>query len=211
MKIRLKLPEAAADYVRHARFETLKALGEETRAELLEPAPFGMYLLAYGAEQDHPLGMAEFTFYDQVYPSFAGSPYPDSFGLEKIGAFESFVGTRTVYVEPEARAQVPSYYLMLAMAGSRFAYGCGARFTTASTNAADGYLMRLYEKTGGKLVGTYRDQSQAPFEIAVFVFDLEQLVNHPAMRRLERKVEIDPQIAQTIRSRRAWDRGLKCA
>ena len=211
MRIKLTLPETAADYIRHARSETLKSIGEEIRPELLEPAPFGMYLLAYGADEGRPLGMAEFTFYDQVYPSFGETPYPASLGLANIAPFESFVGTRTLYVEPEARSQVPPYYLLLSIAGCRFAHACGAKFTTASTNAANDYLVRLYSKTGGRLLGTYRDPAQARSELAVFVFELEKIMDHRATRRLAGRVEIDPAIARTIRSHRNSSPGRKCA
>ena len=43
--------------------------------------------------------------------------------------------------------------------------------------------MRLYRRTGGELVGTYVDEAQARTEIAVFVFELESILRHRAMRR----------------------------
>ncbi len=204
MKIKLTLPEQAVDYVRHARLETLRAVDQSIEPELIEPSPFGMYLLAYGPDEEQPLGMAEFTFYRQVYESFEQSPYPKNIRLKDFGPFESFVGTRTIYVEPEARGQLPPYYLLLAMAGSRICYDFGARFTTATTNASNDYLMRLYEKTGGKLVGTYRDPNVGHFDIAVFVFDLEAIAHHRAMKRLEKHLIVDPQVFSTVQSRSRW-------
>ena len=201
MKIKLTLPEKNAEYIRHARLQTLESIGAKVSPEVLEPVPFGMYLLAYGDDESKPLGMIEGAFYNQIYDSFEHSPHPESFRLSEFGDFESFVGTRTIYVEPEARDKVPPYYLMLSIAGCQMAHQLGARFSTASTLIENDNLIQLYRKTGGKCLGSYEDKEQAKSEIIGFIFEMEKLINHPATRRLADKVEIDPKIVETIRSR----------
>ncbi len=203
MTIRLELPEDIAPYFNHARAETMREAGCDPGGGPLDPAPFGMYLVA--RDRQGIVGLAEFCFFDQVYSSFADAYCPERVPLASYGPFGQFVGTRTIFVEPSARRRMPPVFLMLALAGCRLASSLGARFTTATTSAANRGLLGLYRKTGGELVGTLRDVEGVPCEIAVLVFQLANVMSHPAMARLDGMVEVDPEIAKEIRQRSARD------
>ena len=85
MTIKLVLPENESEFIRHARTETLRSCGEEVTPAAVAPCPFGAYYIAYDDENNHcPIAMAEVAFHDQVYQSFAESPYPASLGLEEF-------------------------------------------------------------------------------------------------------------------------------
>ena len=52
MKIKLIYPEQEAEFIRHARTETLKSIGEEPCAALIEPSPFALYFIAYDETEE---------------------------------------------------------------------------------------------------------------------------------------------------------------
>ena len=120
-------------------------------------------------EDDHPIGVAEFAFYRDVYNSLE-SAYPKHIALQRFGSFEESAGIRTIYVEPHARSRIPPCYLLLCFASCLLGHRMGVRFTTATKDANNHRLRRLYESTGGIMIGTYWDQMEAPFEVAVFLF-----------------------------------------
>jgi len=211
MKIKLVPAEQEAEFIRHARAETLKSIDEEVTAEAIEPSPFALYLIAY--DGNRPVALAEIAFHDQVYESFAKSPYPQSFNLDSFCPFDSMAGIRTIYVEPDYRQRAGSIYLQLIFAGGLVVGPLGARFATATTNAADAYLNRLYRKTGGKEMETFVMHGAAKCEVALYVFDLNVLLNHKLIDRVasSTECEIDLEVAREIRSRSRWDEERRCA
>ena len=59
-----------ADYIRHARLETLKAVCVQPRPELVEPLPVARYVLAYDERSDRPIGMGESAMLADVYKDY---------------------------------------------------------------------------------------------------------------------------------------------
>jgi len=214
MKIRLDLPEIAGDFIRHARTETLKSVDETPTPPAVEPSPFGFYFIAYDEEDgNRPIALAESAFYDQVYPSFADSPYPASLNLDQFCPFEEMAGVRTIYVEPDCRHRSASLYLQLILAGAQTFWELGARYVTATTNADNAYLNRLYAKTGGHALNTFRGKEFGECEVAPWVFHIDNLRQLNLMKRaaLGMKFEIDLQIAHTLRARTRWNQSLEAA
>ena len=83
--------------------------------------------------------------------------------------------------------------MALSLASAKLFYSRGARYATATTNSSAHYLRKLYLKITGELAGqTVVDG----IDTALFVFDLERLLNHRVMRRVspyfafERDVEL---------------------
>ena len=89
----------------------------------------------------------------------------------------------------------------------------GARFGTATTAATDTYLNRLYIKTGGKRMDLIQRDDEGKSAIALFVFNLADLMNHKLIQRVAAStdIEIDPDTLQMIRSRNLWDEQRQCA
>ena len=212
MKVKLVLPEQEAVYIRHARTETLKNIGEDPTPEAIEPTPFAFYFIAYD-EDGHRIGMAEIAMLEQVYGSFAESPYAGNFDQSHFAPISEMAGIRTIFVEPEYRRHAGSIYLQLILAGGRVVTALGAKVGTGTTNASDSYLGRLYEKTGGKALGTYRIDGVVKSDIALYVFDLDTLMNHKLIRRVASSLnaDIDTETVHTLLSRSPQFVGRKSA
>jgi hypothetical protein len=182
MRIALADHEKDASYIRHARIETLKALRLDPHPSLVEPMAVSKYVLAYNDESGQPIGMSESAMLSDVYASYHDAPYGSLCDLNTYCSLSQMAGMRTVFVEPEHRAS-SSLFLALTLGSARLFYGFGARFATATTRADDEYLNRLYEKSGGDRIGTYvMDLTNEP--VSLFVFDLEKMLGHRAMRRV---------------------------
>lgn len=211
MKIKLVLPEQEADYIRRARTETLNNLGEEVTAAAVEPTPFAFYFVAYD-EKERPIGMAEIALLDQVYGSFPESPYAGNFDMTEFGPISEFAGIRTIFVEPEYRHKAGSIYLQLVLAGARLVSALGVTFGTATTVASDQYLGRLYEKTGGRAMGNFRNGGSES-DIAFFVFRIDDLINHKLIKRMAASLdlEIKQEIVDSLMARSPLAEERKCA
>ena len=213
MTIRLTLPEQEPDYIRHARIETLKNIGEKVVPEAIEPQPIALTFLAYdNASDTKPIGLAEIAFHEQIYPSYAEGPYPNTCDLAQFCPFAHMAGIRTIFVEPGYRHKAAALYLQLVYAGAQVAHGLGAKFGTASTRADNHYLRRLYERTGGTQMGPFQMEGAAE-EVVLFVFEITALLEHKLMRRAvaETRFDLDPTIAHTIRSRSLVRSQRQCA
>ncbi len=213
MTIKLVLPEEEPGFIRHARTETLKSLHESPTQAAIAPAPFAFYVMAFAAPSDTPIALAEFTMFDQVYKSFVESPYPASMDLARFCPMDQMAGVRTIYLEPEYRQTTGSLYLQLVATGCQIAQRLGARFSMATTNSENDYLNRLYAKTGGRPFAPIHMEGLAEIEIAPWIFNIRELLNHRLVRRAHANaaIDIDFERAWKIRSRTAWDEHCHCA
>lgn len=212
MTIKLVQPGNESEFITHARTETLRTHGEEVTPAAVAPCPFGAYYIAYN-DENRPVAMAEVAFHDQVYQSFAKSPYPASLNLDQFCSIGKMVGIRTIYVEPEYRQRAGSLYFALILAGARTSLKLGARFATATTDAKNAYLKRLYGKTGGLPLPTIRMEGLADCDVAPWIFNVRDLVNNKLIQRgaAGARIEIDMNLARTLRARSLWDQQRKCA
>lgn len=187
MRIEVVSADQRVDYIRYARAETIKAVGGAVTAEAIEPIPAARYVLAYGEDGSQPIGMAESAMHAAIYESYAESPYASVCDLDTVCPISQMAGIRTIFVEPEHRAKSPLFFILAAASAMVFR-GYGATHSTATTNAADSYLNNLYKRVGGQLMGTSQINGfDAPSSF--FLFDLEQLLEHRAMRRCMRSIE----------------------
>ena len=194
MRIAVAHAQDDASYIRHARRETLKSLQVDPHPSLLEPTPIAKYVFAYDDQTGQPIGMGESAMLRDAYGTYDDSPYACLADLNSYCPVQEMAGMRTVFVEAEYRTN-SSLFLALTLGSAKLFYGLGARFATASTRAADHYLNRLYEKWGGDRLGTF---CLGGFEepSSLFVFDLEQMLNHRAMRRVSRYISFELGIEQ---------------
>jgi hypothetical protein len=199
VRLRVEPAESRASYIRHARVETLRAIGGHIAPEHIEPIPYAVYLFAL-AGGDHPIGVAEACFLQQHYASIDEVPYAASCDLQSYCPFEQLAGIRTVYAEPEARLHLGVYpKLILAMA--YIFRSLGARYSTATTSAQDTQLARLYDRTGGIRAATFTVGSIKDEPLALYLFELDALLRHPAVRRMMRCLELDVPLLESIRLR----------
>jgi hypothetical protein len=202
MKIKLTSLETGSGYIRHARTETLRAVNADVNSALVEPVPCATYLLAYDREGGKPIGMSESAFHSQIYRGYEDGPYTSLCDLNDICPFSRMAGMRTVYVEPEYRQRRP-VFLHLVLASARLFSQFGAEYATVTTNAADDYLNNLYEKMGGRHLGNVRMDGVYDSDSSVFVFHLDTVLQHKALRHVTREFDMDLTMAQNIMTRRA--------
>jgi hypothetical protein len=189
MRIAIAHHEKDAAYIRHARIETMKAVNFDAHPSMFEPTPVAKYVFAYDDRTGEPVGMGESAMLSDVYESYEDSPYASLCDGNTYCPFHEMAGMRTVYVEPEYRSN-SSLFLALTLGSAKLFYSFGARFATASTRGTDQYLNRLYEKWGGKRIGTFcMDDKNEPSSL--FVFDLEKMLSHRAMSRVSRYISFD--------------------
>jgi hypothetical protein len=193
------LAEDAADYIRHARHETLRSIGAELHPELTEPLGYAVYLLAYDAD-GRTIGMAESCFLEQHYASWEQAPYAPFCDLEAICPFAQLASIRTVYAEPEARRH-PGLYLKLILGSAYIFRSLGASHSMATTDASNAGLARLYDKTGGRRLATFKFKDYHHGEIAAYAFDLDALLRHPWAPRMMRDLEVSADVVQMVRAR----------
>ncbi|MGB7325568.1 MAG: hypothetical protein WBD31_11910, partial [Rubripirellula sp.] len=182
MRIEIADPALDAQYIRHARTETLKAVCIDPQSANVEPVPIATYLIAYDERTDQPIGMAESAMLQDVYGTYANSPYASVTDLDAYCPISEMAGMRTVFVEPEYRSS-SALFLALTIGSAKLFYGRGARFGTASTRADDRYLNRLYQKMGGDRVGTFHGDSTSE-PSSLFVIELQKLSQHRCMKRV---------------------------
>ena len=188
MKITLADHDQDADYIRHARRETLRALRIPATELMLGTAPFSKCVLAHYENGSHPIGMGESALLSDAYGRYENAPYAHVCDLKKYGPLNQIAGMRTVFAEPDHR-QKNSLFLALTFGSAKLFYGLGARFATASTRAADQYLNSLYAKLGEHVGTFYNDQLGEP--ASLYVFDLTKTLNHRIMRRISRYVTFE--------------------
>lgn len=189
MRIALADLEKDASYIRHARIETLKAVRLDPHPSLVEPMAVSKYVLAYDDETGQPIGLGESAMLSDVYDSYDDAPYASLGNLNAYCPLSQMAGMRTVFVEPEHRSS-SSLFLALALGSAQLFHGFGARFATATTRGDDAYLNRLYAKLGGDRVGTY-DMDLTNEPSSLFVFDIEEMLGHRAMRRISRYISFE--------------------
>ena len=214
MKIKLVLPEEEAQFIRHARTETLKDHGDRPYRASVEPTPWGLYLVAFDeTNRNRPIGMVELAFLDQIYHSFEESPYPRAMNLDQLCPIKKMTGIRTIYVEPGYRRQARSIYLQLILAAARTVWALGARFVTATADVEDHYLNRLYTKTGGWALDTVPLENNSESSVTAYLFDVGRLLENKLVKRgtTDVEIDIDPQVALHVRSRNVLERELQCA
>jgi hypothetical protein len=177
-----ELSDEQLTYFRHARFETLRAIGVDPVAATLEPLPLGVYVFA---EDDFggAIGMAEASFIQPEFETYKELPFGDQFDLERICPVETMARLRTIYVEPthrKTRALFPQMCMCMAYVFT----GLGARFTIATTNACDDRLALLYSKLGGERLSTLRMDGFGEVPLTLYLLDLGALLRHRARDRL---------------------------
>ena len=183
MRIAVGHHEDHATYIRHARTETLRSLCIEPHPALVEPVAASKYVFAYDDQSGQAIGMGESAMLGDIYDSYHDTPYATLGDLTAFCPLSEMASMRTVYVEPEYRNN-SSLFLALTLCSAKVFHGYGARFATATTRADDAYLNRLYSKWCGERVGTFRmELTNEPSSL--FVFDLERMLSHRAMRRVE--------------------------
>lgn len=202
LTLRVALAEDIEDYVRYARAETLKAIAAHVRPEHTAPIPHAVYLLAYLAGHEQPVGLAEACLLEQHYGTYDDVPYRDVADIQAICPFEELAGIRTVYADPAFRLH-HALYLKLILGQAYIFRSMGAQCATATTNARDARLGRLYDKTGGRRLGEVILGSVSDGALAVYLFDLDRLLQHPMTTRMRRDLDLDPSIIATVRRRRA--------
>ncbi|MCA9215403.1 MAG: hypothetical protein KDB27_20200 [Planctomycetales bacterium] len=180
MRIEIAHHEADAEYIRHARLETLRSLNVEPDPSLIEPIAVATYLIAYDDETEQPVGMAEVAMLGDIYESFDDAPYASLCDLNAYCCINRMAGMRTVYVEPEYRHK--SVFLALTIGAAKLLYSKGALYSTATTRASDQHLNRLYEKCGGERLGAVSLGHKDP--TSLFVFDLAKTASHRTLKRL---------------------------
>ena len=182
MRITIANSRTDAPYIRHARLETLNACRVNPHPELVEPVPTAKYMFAYDDRAGQPVGMVECVKFGDIYDSYEESPFATVCDLGSYCPMERMSVIRTLYLEPKYRVQ-SSLFGSLASAAVRRVYRLGARYAIARTRAADPYLNRLYARCGGERVGTLRMELINQLS-SLFVFDLDQILRHRAMRRV---------------------------
>ncbi len=201
---RVTLPEHEASYIQHARSETLRAIDGRPGTFGVDPVPQAVYTVAYDTERDRRCGLTECAFQHDLAAGYEELPCASGMAaeLDQLCPFPLMAGIRTMFVEPEYRVQ-RSLFLHLSLASAYVFRTLGARYTLATTNAADARLGALYEKLGGMRLGTCPAGGQ---QLALFVFSLDELVSHRAMDRVRANLEVDFHVLHTIR-RRGLDAG----
>lgn len=202
---RVTLAEHAADYIRYAREETLKAIRAHVHPDVTAPIPHAIYLLAYADGRDEPVGLAEACFLAQHYGSYDRVPYRQVADLPSLCPFPRLAGIRTVYADPAYRLR-HGLYVKLILGQAHIFRSLGARASTATTDAGDARLARLYDKTGGRRLGEVSLGGISDRPLAVYLFDLDALLRHPMTPRMRRDLAVDSAVVAIARSRRAMTR-----
>jgi hypothetical protein len=183
-------------YFKHARLKTLRAIGVDPVAEMLEPLPHGVLLFAED-DTDGPIALAEASFLQPDFEAYSRLPFRDRFGLERICPVEAMARLRTIYVEPSHR-KTRALFPQLCMCMAHVFSGLGARFTIATTNAEDDSLALLYAKLGGKRLGVVTVDGFGGVHLALYLLDLSSLLRHRARDRLLSGLMVHPSILQAV-------------
>lgn len=198
IRFELVPPDQAAGYIRHARIETLRAIRAEPRPELVEPLAPAVYTIAFDTASARPAALAECYFQHDLVADYANLPYASVAGLRALCPFHLLAGIRTLFVEPEYRVRHP-LFLHLCLCSAYVFRTLGARFATATTDAANEHLAGLYDRLGGTRLGTFRMQEAGAHEFALYAFDLDRMAGHPALDRLRQRLTIDFHLLHTAR------------
>ena len=186
MNIREASIEVDATYIRHVRRETLTSLGVTPTPELIEPVPVSKYLVAY--DEAKPIGLAESALLRDIYGSYGESPSDAICDLNTYCPIDEMASIRTVYADPDRRG-MGSLFLSLTLASATVFHGLGARFATATTGISAHALQRLYLKYGGEIAG--EGSVGGGLEVTLFVFDLQRLLSHRALKRVSQYFAFD--------------------
>ncbi len=200
IRLRVALAEHIDGDIRHARTETLRAIGGHLRPELMTPMPYAIYLLAYLSGRPTPIGLAEACFLEQHYGEYAQVPYGDVYDIPSICPFPQLASIRTVYTDPAFRLH-HALYVKLILGQAHIFRSLGARYAAATTNADDERLARLYDRTGGVRLGQKRFEGLFDNPIAVYLFELDALLRHRMTTRMLRDLELDMSVVSTARAR----------
>jgi hypothetical protein len=95
---------------------------------------------------------------------------------------------------------VSQKFLHLVLASACLFRQFGAEYATSTTNA---YLNNLYTKLGGRHLGNLQMDGVHDSPSSVFVFHIDTLLEHKAMRHVTREFDMDLTTVQHIMTRRA--------
>jgi hypothetical protein len=193
--------ETDFSYIKEVRSRTLEAIGLSPETPSANPLHYAVYLGLYIDGRSRPAGLAEAYFLDQAFPNYDGCPYrPDC--LSKLCEFNSMAHIRTIYVDPEYRRTRP-FYLYLYLAMCRIFSELGARYAAMATSPDDPVLLRLYAKTGGKMLGHTSVPLIKDCQLALYAFELKALLRHPRLPRILSRLKVDFEKLKETRSRAA--------
>ena len=120
--------------------------------------------------------------------------------LPAICPFPQLASIRTVFAEPGFRLR-HGLYLKLILGAAHIFRSLGALYAAATTNAADERLARLYDKTGGTRIVTFKMEAFHQDDIALYLFELDALLRHPGVPRMLRDLDLSPSLLRIVRSR----------
>lgn len=158
-----------------------------------EVMPIAQYLLAITEDGRSVMGMIEAFFLDQMHEGYHEmEPEPVARALEERCPFGKLARIETIYVEPRFRRQPIYAYLCMAMA--HLFRELGGQGSQCLMSDGNGFLHRLYQSSGGQLVGTYDNQDQIP--IAVYYLDFKPALTHPRLPRVVQNCHFDMDLAR---------------
>lgn len=176
-----------ASYIRHARTETLKAVGAKPDPAYTGPFPGAVYVIAYDERGDAPVALAEAGLVSNVYQSYEDIPYSGVGDLRSVCRFDRLASVRTIYVEPAYRAHHALYAKLLVDQCRHFA-SLGAEWAVAVTDSQNDTLHKLYTRSRGRRLGTFHHEGMTTPR-ALYLFSLGEILRQPFARRQTRELD----------------------
>lgn len=180
MRFKALSPTSNGNFIRSVRKATLVSLGVSYNERYCEPIPHGSYLAIENG--NGIVGVAEAFWLKDAHPLIAQCPFANLLNDELMENYTKICHLRTIYVYPEFRKSF--YYLYLALGMTLQFASRGATFATAVTAAADNNLNKLYCRTGGKYLGTFR-YNGINEEFSAYAFRDSDLLAHPFSQRIQ--------------------------
>jgi len=160
-----------------------------------QPLDFAYYLLAYEDNEVEPVGMAEFYFFDQAFNDYSQTPYGETIDLAQFGTISEVTHLRSLIVLPHSKKQI-LLFSELTQAIAMVSSSVGSKYTTAGTLAEREDLIRLYEHTGAKQIGSYEWASEIH---KLVIFKADDILSGAMKRRTEKVLEWNEEKINEIR------------
>ena len=182
MEVSLIDPARYAEQIRAMRIGLLQEWGLPARGKLLRPLSNGHYLgLFTSPSRSRLIGVCECFLYGSLPAGYCSTPYGSGIDLMTICPPQQMAHVRGIYLHSGYRKCFGTYARLCAgaaLAGLRL----GIRHTTLMTLASATALHALYQKMGGRILGTLELPGSA-IRSTLMVIDLQRLLATPAIRR----------------------------
>lgn len=198
MLIRVTRAGQYAEAIRGFRREICRRILVDPNGPGIHPLAHAIYVLGFADETEAPVGMAEFSFYDDAFDTYSKAVYSQACDLAEIAPMHRMAHVRSVIIDEEHRNSRLFMYLCATLVET--AYDLGARYMTASTSTSYNYILGLHKNAGMRRLGVFDLDGSAQ---QLSLLDLEPVALRARRLRRRQAPWIGPEIRQEFDRRAA--------